>query len=384
MADLSESRVLETGVALGRAVLAGPPAMWSYSSLKEVETCPLRYALFRADYPDLWGQHDYPRLPIPAAIQGDVLHGALEIIVKAFVKAGCPSTRSAEAVAVLRDLGGYTKVAEGVLAVRLARFEGYPRLSADRREQLTRRLTDWVREAREQIQTYFNRMDLRSSAASGTATVTSDPATSYPARTGDHPEKELVAEEFRLKGGVDLFSVGMDGVRITDFKTGMDDPAHHDQLRLYALLWNADGKVNPDALPVKELVAAYPVHEVAVLVPSAEGLGTLGDDVDARIEVAEAAVAADPPTARLGEHCGLCSVRGLCDPYWTTRAARKAEVSDGAWYDLTGTVVREHGVKSFVLRGDRTGQRCPGAHADLRLRVAAGEGRPHPRRPSGG
>lgn len=353
MADLSESRVLENGVASGRAVLAGPPAMWSYSSLKDAETCPLRYVLSRADYPDLWGRHGYPRLPIPAAIRGDVVHGALEIIVRALVKAGCSSTRSAEAVGVLRGLGGYTEVAEGVLVAQLAGFEGNPRLGVDRREQLTRSLTDWVPEAREQIQTYLNRIDLRPSTS--TATATSDPATRYPARTGDHPEKELVDEGLRLKGRVDLLSVDMDGVRITDFKTGVEDPAHHDQLRLYALLWDADGKVNPDALRVKELVAAYPDHEVAAMVPSADELATLRHEVAARIEVAEAAVTADPPIARLGEHCGLCSVRGLCDPYWSAGTSRTAEVLEGAWYDLAGTVVREHGVKSFVLREDRTG-----------------------------
>lgn len=355
MADLTEPRVLETGVASGRAVLAGPPAMWSCSSLKEVETCPLRYALSRADYPGVWERSGYPRLPIPAAIRGDVVHGALEIIVKALVKAGCSSTRTAEAVAVVRQLGGYTKVAEDVLAVQLARFEGNPRLGEDRREQLTRNLADWVPEAREQIQTYLNRMNLRSSGGSGAVPPTADPSTRYPARAGEHPEKELVAEELRLRGRIDLLSVDADGVRITDFKTGAEDPAHHEQLRLYALLWDADHTVNPDRLPVTELVAAYPDHEVAVSVPSADDLATLGDDIGARIEVAGAAIAADPPAARLGEHCGPCRVRGLCGPYWSKGAAPTAEVSDGTWYDLTGTVMREHGVKSFVLREGRTG-----------------------------
>ena len=354
MADLTEPRVLETGVVSGRAVLAGPPSMWSYSSLKEVETCPLRYALSRADYPDLWEQHGYPRLPIPAAIRGNVVHGALEIIVKALVKTGCTSTRSAEAVAVLRELGGYTRVAEEVLAVQLARFEGNPRLREDQRDQLTCGLTDWVPEAREQIQTSLNRMDLRPSPASGTVTTTSDPTTRYPARTGDHLEKELVAEELRLKGRIDLLSVDVDGVRITDFKTGAEDPAHHDQLRLYALLWDADSTVNPDGLPVTELVAVYPDHKVAVSVPSAADRVTLRVDVAARIEVADTVVTANRPTAKVGKHCGLCSVRGVCGPYWVAGAERTAEVSDGAWYDLTGTVVSEHGVKSFVLREGRT------------------------------
>ena len=355
MADLSEARVLDTGVVDGRAVLSGPPSMWSYLSLKEVETCPLRYALSCADYPDLWERHGYPRLPVPAAIRGDVVHGALEIIVRALAKAGCASTRSAEAVAVLRELGGYTKVAEDVLAVKLAQFERNPRLSDDRRQQLTRSLTEWVPQAREQVQTYLNRMDLRPSDAPGRVAAPRDSTVRYPARTGDHPEKELVAEDLRLKGRIDLLSVDEDGVRITDFKTGAEVPAHHDQLRLYALLWNADGIVNPDGLPVTELVAAYPDHEGAVAVPSANDLVGLRADVAARIEVAEGAVTADPPVANVGDHCGLCGVRGLCNAYWATGAPPTAEVSDGTWYDLTGTVVREHGVRSFVLREGRSG-----------------------------
>ena len=355
MAHMSGPRVLETGVASGRAVVAGPPSIWSYSSLKEVETCPLRYALSRADYPDLWEQRGYPRLPIPAAIRGDVVHGALEIIVKALVKAGCSSTRSAEAVVVLRDLGGYTRVAEDVLAVQLARFEGNPRLGEDLRDQLTRSLADWVPQAREQIQTYLNRLDLQPSTASGTAPTTSESTTRYPAQTGDHPEKELVAEKLRLKGRIDLLSVDDNSVRITDFKTGAEDPAHHDQLRLYALLWDADSKVNPDGLPVTELVAAYPDHEVPVSVPNADDLVRLREHLAAMIKGADAAVTAHPPAARLGEHCGLCSVRGLCEPYWDIRAVPTAEISDGAWYDIAGTVLREHGVKSFVMVEKRTG-----------------------------
>lgn len=355
MADLMEPRVLATGVTSGPAILGGPPSTWSYSSLKEVETCPLQYVLYRADYPNLWERHGYPRLPIPAIIRGDVIHGALEIIIKALVRAGCSSTRSAGAVIVLRELGGFTKVAEHVLAVQLARLEGNPRVGEGPRDHLARNLADWLPEAREQIQTYLNRLDLRSSTANETVTTTSDPTRRYPARTGDHPEKELVAEGLRLKGRVDLLRVDAHGVQITDFKTGAKDPAHHDQLRLYALLWDADSTVNPDRLPVTKLVVAYPDEEVPVSVPSAKDLASLHEDIDARIELAEAAVTAHPPAAQLGEHCRRCSVRGLCEAYWAAGAARTAQVPDGSWYDLTGTVIREHGVKSFILREGKSG-----------------------------
>ncbi len=328
--------------------------MWSYSSLKDVEGCPRRFALSRADYPDLWQQHGYPRVPIPAAIRGDVVHGALEIIVKALVKAGCSSTRSAEAVAVLRELGGYTKVAEDVLAKQLARLDGNPRLTSDRRDQLTRQLTDWVPQARKQIQTYLNRMELRPSVATRPGTPPTDPAVRYTARTGDHPEKELVAESLRLKGRIDLLSVDADAAKITDFKTGAEDPAHQDQLQLYALLWSEDSLVNPDGLAVTELVAAYPSHDVAFAAPTGELLTGLRAGLANRIEAADAAASAEFPVALIGDHCGLCSVRGLCDTYWAGGTTATAKVPEGTWYDLAGTVVREHGVKSFGLQEAKT------------------------------
>jgi hypothetical protein len=333
--------------------------MWSYSSLKDVESCPRRYVLSRADYPDLWQPRGYPRLSIPAAIKGDVVHGSLEIIVKALVKAGCMSTRSAEAVAVLRELGGYTAVVQGVLDAQLARLDGNPRLSNDRREQVIRALGEWVPEAREQIQTYRNRMELRPGAATAPSTVASAPdefAKRCPVRAGDHPERELVAEELRLKGRVDLLSVEADGATITDFKTGAEDPAHHDQLRMYALLWTEDREANPDGMAVAALVAAYPSHDVPVVVPDAAELADLRAEVVGRTAAADLAVDVDVAAAVVGEQCELCNVRGLCDAYWATGAPNTADVADGAWYNLQGTVVRENGVKSWVLRETRTGR----------------------------
>ncbi len=197
-------------------------------------------------------------------------------------------------------------------------------------------------------------MEFRPSAATVPGTPPTDPAVRHPARNGDHPEMELAAESIRLKGRIDLLSVDADGAQITDFKTGAEDPAHLDQLHLYALLWSEDHLVNPDGLAVTELVAAYPSHDVAAAAPTAEELAGLRTAVATRIERADAAASAESPVTILGDHCGLCSVRALCDPYWVAGTTATANVADGTWYDLAGRVIREHGVKSFVLREAKT------------------------------
>ncbi|AWB89440.1 PD-(D/E)XK nuclease family protein [Salinibacterium hongtaonis] len=98
-------RVLDTRVEKSAAVLQDTPRHWSYSALKEVETCALRFSLATATYPSLWDGYAYPRAVQPSALFGDVVHDALEHVVRALVKAGCTTSSSPDAVAVLRVLG---------------------------------------------------------------------------------------------------------------------------------------------------------------------------------------------------------------------------------------------------------------------------------------
>ncbi|MGH3435454.1 MAG: PD-(D/E)XK nuclease family protein [Sciscionella sp.] len=80
-----------------------PPASWSYSSLNDLEACPRRWMLSRAAYPELWEGSGYPPMPNTAALFGDVVHAALELLVRALVAADCESTGTAAAVAVLKQ-----------------------------------------------------------------------------------------------------------------------------------------------------------------------------------------------------------------------------------------------------------------------------------------
>ena len=103
----SHERTFDPGVAQSIADLPEPPDYWSYSTLKEIESCARRYVLGHASYTNLWKGKGYPQQPHPAALFGDVVHDSLERIIKALAQAGCTSYNSAEATAALRELGGY-------------------------------------------------------------------------------------------------------------------------------------------------------------------------------------------------------------------------------------------------------------------------------------
>ena len=157
---MSEPRTFDPGVSNSVAVLPDAPDVWSYSSLKAVETCPRRYVLSRSRYPDLWDRSGYPEVPSAAALFGDVVHDSLEVIVRALANHGCTSASGPEAIAVLKDLGGYSKVVKTMLAKRLTRLDGNPRLAAGGRERLQDQLEHRIPEAREEVQHYLHRMTL--------------------------------------------------------------------------------------------------------------------------------------------------------------------------------------------------------------------------------
>jgi len=370
-----DQRTFDTGVAQSVAHLPDPPAHWSYSGFKEVETCPRRFALRHASYPDLWSGLGYPQVPHPVALFGDVVHDSLERIVKALVKAGCDSSNSVEVVAVLRELGGYSAVVGGALEARLAKLEGNPRMDADRRTRLLQQLEDRIPEARTVIQGYLQRMSLvpNQGEASGSASQPPSAGSSTPTRQplgiGSHPEASLRVDSLRIKGRVDLLTVSSDRVDIVDYKTGAEDPSHLDQLRFYAMLWDQDDVANRARTPLGVLTASYPTNEVTIPAPNESELLALVASTSTRVADADSQVAAAAPAAFTGEHCRLCSVRSLCAPYWQQVMPGPAAMPGGTWFDYEGILGQQNGIKSWWMLN------CDSGKTELLLRTVS-VGRP--------
>jgi hypothetical protein len=311
-------------------------------------------------------------MPASAALFGEVVHAAVETIVTALVAAGCESTLAAGAVQVLRDLGGITAVAERTLTGLLARLDGNPRIDIERMRRLRTDLTSHLPAARVQIQAYLGRTNLSAGSGAGrkeehqeaTTKAPSPHAPRRPLGIGAHPELTLTAGSLRLTGRVDLLTVDNSSIRITDFKTGAEDPGHIDQLRMYALLWDLDRGANPRRRPATELVAVYPTHDVTIPAPTAEELRSLERTVDSRIAAADTEVAAEMPKAiPNAENCSLCQVRQLCGEYWEQVVKEPGAVSAGAWFDYEGVVGAQNGTRSWWMLHTLTGQR------DLLLRT---------------
>lgn len=100
----------------------------SFSALKSLESCPLRWALGHAQYVDLWSGKGYPAKTRTAAIVGQVIHGAVEAVVKE-AKQLTGGVLRARMIQAVRERGGFSALIEEVLAQILKEYAENPRMS---------------------------------------------------------------------------------------------------------------------------------------------------------------------------------------------------------------------------------------------------------------
>lgn len=320
-----------------------PPSNLSFSSLREIEQCPRRWMLRRARYPELWGEPGYPDLPRVPALMGEVIHSALETIVAALVTAGCQSSASADAVDILRTLGGYTVIIVAAIEHLRPTLEINPRVAV-RAPSIIRDLSVRIPEMRRRAQaalarTRFTTRRTRSNSESVPS------GGSGRLSFGSHPEVFLRAESIGWIGRADLITLGDKTCQIVDYKTGAEYEDHLEQVRVYALLWSLDGVLNPSGRPATELVLVYPDRDKVLIGPNKDDLLQIQGDIENRSRAARARLEGRPPLANPElSMCLACPVRHLCEDYWIYLREAESQIDATAAPDGFGDfelIVRE-------------------------------------------
>lgn len=329
------------------------PALWSYSSIKEMEVCPRRWMLSRATYPDLWGRPGYPSAPVVAAIFGNVVHGVVERLGQALADAGIESATPGAVVSVLGDRGGWRGIVMHEVEHQLARFADNPRVSTERIDRVREELIRRAPQAADQVKVFLGRSALpterRSSTGEASAVGKGKP-TRLPAAPGTHAEREVCADSLRLTGRIDLLVIDDADVTVIDFKTGEEDLEHEVQIHLYALLWSLDDQTNPEGRLATKLEVAYPSRTRSVEPLNETALGALETTTAGRIAAADAITReASPLATPSAEGCQFCQVKHLCDVYWPTIPPTVSETTTEEWFDFEGRAVRPHGTRSWYL-----------------------------------
>jgi len=322
----------------------------SFSTLFELEACPRRWALNSANYPHMWEKQGYPSKPQISALEGSVVHLALQKISNALSKNGCTSLREARAISSLKELGGYTVIITECIDSALHPYEENPRaipiLDTYRQRLITR-----VPEFRIRIQRHISRINLVSRVGVSLESPSHGINKSrHQLLYGSHPEVMLQVPELGWHGMADLLTLNSKFCEIRDFKSGIPKPQHELQIRIYALLCALDRNLNPYGRLADKLVISYEEKDAEIPFPKKDELRYLEDEIRRRTAEALDDLQANPPEARPSQEiCVYCTVRQLCEDYWNwnVRKNRDGESSEYQFADLQIKLSSRHGPTSW-------------------------------------
>lgn len=299
---------------------ATQPKKMSASTLHEIESCPRKYVLRRADYSRMWKGYGYPPKPTLKTLEGIIVHRSIEQIIKALKQAKCPSIFDEQFVKTMRSLNGYSGVLEAQLGEISNELSLNPRLS-HKADQVIEKLKNSLPLLREQLQGQISKLtfDNKAKATDFIGTI----GAFHTLSNGIHSEVELNAAEIEWYGKVDYLNLSDNGCEIADFKTGAKKPEHIFQIKIYNMLWFLDKKRNPNSIPVTKLVLSYKDENLEIVPISGSEVNDFIAEVQRRTNSARNKISQSIPEAITSiENCDYCSVRQLCSAYWTNETQR--------------------------------------------------------------
>lgn len=291
---------------------AEPPTLFSFSSLQSIRQCPKRWQMINSE----WGTHKkFPERPQPSAIEGQIVHEALDKLARALGKCGRPPIGSPAFQACVENCGFWDFFAKQIddWNTRLTNQSqaGYRYILQTKPRDLANQA---IRLFREQYQPKPNLASnevplpiLLTKAAS----EMEQSLLSLLNEKGALSELRLEHPSLPVMGIIDLIILDDTGfTTIVDFKTGMRKTSHEEQLYLYAVLWWRATNNLPTKIVVQYLDAYWEIllKEDALL--AAE------ENVSNEIHQAVEILKQQPASAKTSQDCLYCPIRPRCEEGW--------------------------------------------------------------------
>lgn len=335
---------------------ARPPATYSFSSLHTIQSCPRRWQLLNSRWGDF---RRFPERPNAKAAEGQIIHEALEKLMRALGTYGQPALGSALFRQAIAELEFWDLFAREVEAQNAAIAE-HPRATSNSYIRTPPRdiANKAIRMFKEQ---YHGSGEGSEHAAVGSsASASSTDVFSALKTQGSLSELEVYHPTLPFKGLIDLVTWDGEHVTLVDFKTGIARESHTLQLEWYGVLWWRRTGVLPRQLSLHYLNTrkTWEFTEDAALQAEEAMKGS--------IQLAESELRKTPAPAKPGDDCTFCSVRALCDSGWASLTTQP--LADGTC-DLELTIL-----STPIPTGFRAA--CRGTEIDVVFDINTGKSLP--------
>ena len=307
----------------------GEHRIWSASTLNEIEECPMRFALRRASFPEIWSRAGFPNQISAAQIKGIVVHEVVSEIMNSVQNSSELAEKSV--MSFLKERGGYLEFLRLILEKELLSANSNPRAEL-MLETIRREILADLSELRGQVQ-FFVKESINKLPTAGPR-MDNDEFNEIPSTTSQiqpiNSEYKITDSEFPIEGYLDLLIINQDIDHIIDYKTSKTIREEYwDQLNLYAWLWHRSSKNLRKGDCRIELVSGANISKSRVI--KINDLPAIQKNVLDRINNAELSIAGEIAAKPSVDSCKFCAVKVMCGAYWNMNENQSKEAK---WSDM--------------------------------------------------
>lgn len=340
-----------------------PPPTFSFSSLQALRSCPRRWQLVHSS----WGSlSKFPERPQPAAIEGQIVHAALDLLARELGRRGRPPIGSPAFGAILERCAFWQFFAAQVDEWN-RRLADHPRagpryvLRTPPRDLANQAVRLFRERYQPGVEQPFDTRDVESRAGP----VGSASPLALLHAVGTISELRLEHPSLPVVGVLDLVALERNrSAVVVDFKTGACKPAHEEQVRLYGLLWWRATGTRPGKAVVQYLDSARTLE-----LTEAELLAT-EKSISKEIKKTKAALQARPASGSPGQECTWCPVRPRCEEGWAWGERAPRAAPNGRSIDIEVTIASDPTPTGFL------GARSKGDDVSIVFDAAVGRALP--------
>ena len=307
----------------------GEHRIWSASTLNEIEECPKRFALRRANFPEIWSRAGFPNRISAAQVKGIVVHEVVSMIMNSVQNSSELAEKSV--MSFLKERGGYLELLRFILDKELLSTKSNPRAEL-MVEAIKREILADLSELRGQVQ-YFVKESINK-LPTASPRVKNEEINEIRSTTFQilpiNSEFKIVDSEFPIEGYLDLLLTNEEIDHIIDYKTSKTiHDQYWDQLRLYAWLWYRSAKNLRKGDCRIEVISGANLSESRVI--KIEDLPAIQMSVLDRIKNAERSITGEIAAKPSVDSCKFCAVKVMCNSYWSMNENQSTEAK---WSDM--------------------------------------------------
>lgn len=316
---------------------ATPPSLWSSTTLDDVEACPRRWQLLHSRWN---GFERFPDFLHPAAIEGQIVHEALDRLTRACGQRGNPEFGSSEFLAALADANFFPSFAQAIMEWQ-QQFTRHPRPTFTTTLKLRVSSEELANRAVRMFREQYKPNGRVASRHAERSTNTVANLTELLKQKRALSEVRLVHPKLPFLGILDRIQYTNNEIEIIDFKTGKPSDKHRRQLFRCALLWWRDTGEAPVRVSAQYLDGVESWSVAPALLEEFE------TELMEKLPLLIDALGIRPAEAKLGLHCNTCAVRAHCAEGWA--ACEETMLIDGRG-DAELVVNAKVGAHGFLAR----------------------------------